>query len=196
DDPDAARALSEGMAGVGRPLPVLVDLDVGMGRTGTQPGDPAAALYELVDRLPHLEPDGLHAYDGHLNDPDPSERASKARTGIEQTLALRDRLLARGLPVPRVVMGGTPTFPVHAAIEDPGVECSPGTCTLHDTSYATRFPDLPFTRAAVLFCRVISRPRPGRVTLDLGYKAVASDPVGARVHLVDMPGATLGGQSE
>jgi D-threonine aldolase len=196
DDPDAARALSAGMGGLDRPIGVLVDLEIGMGRTGIAPGEGAAALYALVARLPGLAPDGLHAYDGHLNDPDPDDRAARARPGIEQTLRLRDRLLASGLPVPRLVMGGTPTFPIHAASTEPGVECSPGTYTLYDAGYASKFADLPFVPAAVLFSRVISRPRPGRITLDLGHKAVAADPVGPRVRLLDVPDYTLVGQSE
>ena len=191
-------AVWDSLADAGRPLPVLIDLEVGMGRTGIAPGDGALALYELVDRLPNLVPDGLHVYDGHLHDPDPAERARKARLGVEQALALRDRLEARGLPVPRLVLGGTPTFPAHAAVEVPGVEveCSPGTCLLHDAGYAAKYPDLPFTPAALLLTRVVSRPRPGRLCLDVGYKAVASDPAGARVTLLGVAGATLGGQSE
>jgi D-serine deaminase-like pyridoxal phosphate-dependent protein len=100
------------------------------------------------------------------------------------------------MAVNRLVLGGTPTFPVHAALDAPGVECSPGTCTLHDASYATKFPDLPFVPAALLLTRVISHPRPGRLCLDLGHKAVAADPPGARLTLLDLPDATLGGQSE
>lgn len=196
DDPDAARSLSEGMSGLDRPLPVLVDLDVGMGRTGVTPGDAAVALYEQVDRLPHLVPDGLSAYDGQIHESDPRVRARLARPGVDQTFALRDRLTAKGLPVPRLVMGGTPTFPAHAALDDPTVECSPGTCTLHDVGYGTRYPDLPFTPAAAILTRVISRPRPGRLCLDLGYKAVAADPAGPRITLPDLPAAVLGKQSE
>jgi len=196
DDPDVARALSSGMKGVGRPLPVLVDLDVGMGRTGIAPGDEAVALYELLDQLPDVVPDGLSAYDGHQRDVDPAARSAAAGVGTEQTLALRDRLLAKGLPVPRLVLGGTPTFPAHAALDVPGVECSPGTSVLHDVSYATRFPDLPFTPAAAVLTRVVSRPRPGRLCLDLGHKAVAADPVGPRAFLPDLPDAEFLGQSE
>ncbi|MGE3818258.1 MAG: D-TA family PLP-dependent enzyme [Isosphaeraceae bacterium] len=187
DDPDATRALSQGMAGTARAIPVLVDIEIGMGRTGIDPGDPAFELYRLVDQLPNLVVDGIHAYDGHIQDSDLDQRIAHAREGTERTLALRDRLLAAGFDVPRLVMGGTPTFPVHARLEVPGVECSPGTCTLQDDGYSRKLPDLPFTPAAVLFSRVISRPRPGRITLDLGHKAVAADPAGPRVRLLDVP---------
>jgi D-serine deaminase-like pyridoxal phosphate-dependent protein len=52
------------------------------------------------------------------------------------------------------------------------------------------FPDLEFFPATALLTRVISRPTRDRVTLDLGYKAVASDPpAGSRLVLVDLPEA-------
>ena len=76
------------------------------------------------------------------------------------------------------------------------MECSPGTIVFHDQGYATRFPDLPFTPTALLLTRVVSRPRPGRICLDLGHKAVAADPAGPRVHRIDVPEATIVGHSE
>ena len=131
-------------------MPVLLDLDIGMGRTGIDPGEDAAELYALVDRLPNLVADGLHAYDGHIRDSDVAERTKNTHAGLERALSLRDRLAKRGQDVPRLVLGGTPTFPIHAALDVPGVECSPGTIVLHDDSYSNRFPDLPFTPAALL----------------------------------------------
>jgi D-serine deaminase-like pyridoxal phosphate-dependent protein len=196
DDFSMARALSEATRGLEWPVSTLVDLDVGMGRTGIAPGDEAARLYALVADLPGLEPDGLHAYDGHQKAGDLAGRREASDRGMRPALELRERLLARGFPVPRMILGGTPTFPVHATSTVPGSECSPGTCTLHDHGYESKYPDLPFRPAALLFTRVISRPRPGRITLDLGHKAVAADPVGARLVLPDLPDATLGGQSE
>src|SRR5262249_18733359 len=102
---------------------------------------------------------------------------------------LRESLLQQGLPVPRLVCGGTPTFPVYARLDIPGLECSPGTLMLHDHGYGSRFVDLTgFVPAAVLLTRVISRPTSTRITFDLGYKAVASDPpAGKRLLLLDVP---------
>jgi D-serine deaminase-like pyridoxal phosphate-dependent protein len=191
DHPDSAHALSAALHGLDRPVPVLVDLEVGMGRTGIDPGEPAAELYALIDRLPNLVPDGLHAYDGHIKESDLEARRLAVQPVLERTLALYDRLLKRGLPVARLVMGGTSTFPIYAALDLPGVECSPGTCVLQDDSYGTRYPDLPFTPAALILTRVISHPRPGRLCLDLGYKAVAADPTGPRARLLELDDAQL-----
>jgi D-serine deaminase-like pyridoxal phosphate-dependent protein len=196
DDLDAAKALSAAFADLEKPLPVLLDLDVGMGRTGIGPGSQAAELYAAIANLPNLVVDGLHAYDGHIRHSDLTERQAAGQEVQERVLALRDRLKGDGLPVPRLVFGGTPSFPVHARMTDPDVECSPGTCVLHDGSYGIKFPDLPFTPAALILTRVVSRPARGRICLDVGYKAVASDPSGPRLTLVGLPGAALGGQSE
>jgi D-serine deaminase-like pyridoxal phosphate-dependent protein len=196
DHPDAARALADAASGLDRQIPVLVDLDIGMGRTGIDPGEPAAALYALIARLPQLVPDGLHAYDGHINESDPAARRRAVEPGLEKTLALRDRLVKQGLPVPRIVVGGTPTFPIYAGLEVPGVECSPGTVVFHDHNYQSKYPDLPFTPAALLLTRVVSHPRPGRICLDLGHKAVAADPVGLRARLLDLDDAKPVSHSE
>ena len=100
--------------------------------------------------------------------------------------------------MPRVVCGGSPTFPVYAALDFPGLECSPGTFVLYDNGYGARYSDLAgFTPAALLLTRVVSRPTPNRVTFDLGYKAVASDPpAGKRLTLLDVPDYQAGLQNE
>ncbi len=108
----------------------------------------------------------------------------------DAVIAFRDDLEKAGHPVPRLVAGGTGSFPIFAQKDDPALELSPGTCVFHDAGYGGNFPDLNFTPAAVLLTRVVSRPTPNRVTLDLGYKAVASDPpAGKRVIFPELPDA-------
>lgn len=188
DHPRAARALADAFAAAGRSIDVLLDLDVGQHRTGIAPGEEALSLYGSLARLPGLRPDGFHVYDGHNHGDSPADRAATVRDELAAVLALRDAALRAGLPVPRLVVGGTPSFPAFARLDLPGLECSPGTCFLHDDSYGRRFADLaPFQHAALLLTRVISRPTPSRVTLDLGYKAVASDPpAGQRCRLLGL----------
>jgi len=189
DDAGSARALSDAMQKAGQTVDVLLDLDVGQHRTGIAPGDEALTLYETIARLPGLRPGGLHVYDGHNHQESFEERQTAVRRMMEPVLAMRDALQKKGLPVPRLVCGGTPTFPVFARLDLPGLECAPGTCFLHDHGYGTKFPDMSgFTPAALLLTRVISRPTPTRITFDLGYKAVASDPpAGKRCILLDVP---------
>lgn len=190
DDPDMARTLAAAAAAAGTAaLPVFVDLDVGMGRTGIAPGPEAMALAGLIAATPPLRFAGLHAYDGHLHQPDLTERQNgfdEAATAVDGMVAA---LRAGGLEVPLVVAGGSPTFALHArralaAGTGPRWECSPGTTVLWDVGYGDRYPDLPFEVAALLVTRVISRPGRGRLCLDLGHKAVAAErPLETRVRL-------------
>jgi D-serine deaminase-like pyridoxal phosphate-dependent protein len=188
DHPAAAQMLSEAMVSAGQEIDVLLDVDPGQHRTGIAPGPEAVALYELIGRLPGLRPGGLHFYDGHNHQESLAEREAAVQQQLQPLLALRTMLQEKNLPIPRLVLGGTPTFPVYARLDLPGIECAPGTCFLNDHGYGSHFPDLNFTPAALLLTRVISRPTSNRVTLDLGYKAVASDPpAGQRCILLDMP---------
>ena len=164
-------------------MPVLLDLDIGMHRTGIEPGPAARALYRTLASLEGVVPGGLHAYDGHLHDWDPAARAARCDAGFEAVASLRRDLEADGLPVPRVVAGGSPTFPIHA--RRAGVELSPGTTVLWDAGYGTSLPDLPFLPAALLLTRVVSKPGGTRVCLDLGHKAVAAEGPHPRVLLID-----------
>jgi D-serine deaminase-like pyridoxal phosphate-dependent protein len=188
DHPVGVQQLSAALRVAEQPVDVLVDLDTGQHRTGITPDEQALSLYESLRGLPGVRPGGLHVYDGHNHQDSLSERITAARSQIEPVLRLRDALLRKGLPVPRLVLGGTPTFPIYAQMDLPEIECAPGTCVLHDHGYGTHFPDLGFQPAALLLTRVISRPTPNRLTFDLGYKAVASDaPAGSRCVFLDIP---------
>ncbi len=195
DSPESAQALSDAFLAAGLPpLSVLIDLDGGMGRTGIDlPG--ALALAPVAVKLPGLRVDGVHLYDGHIRDSDLDARRQSAAPGLANAVALQATLRELGRTDAWIVAGGTPTFPVHAG-SAAVAECSPGTCVLHDASYGQKFPDLPFTPAAVILTRVVSRPRPNRICLDVGYKAVAADPQGDRVTLLGVPDAVVGPQSE
>jgi len=173
---------------------VLVDLDAGQHRTGIEPGPAAVALYRELAAAPSLTAGGLHAYDGHLSQSDPKARAAACEEAFAPVEAMRKALIALGLPVPRVVAGGTPTFPMHAARGN--VQCSPGTCVLWDAGYAEKLPDLEFSPAAVLLTRIVSKPGGNRLCLDLGHKAVASEMPHPRVVFPDLPDARFVTHSE
>ncbi len=187
DDPGACSAYSCAAMAAGATLDLLLDLDVGQQRTGIAPGPAARELYRALALTPGIRAGGLHAYDGHLQQPDRAERATAADAGFALVRALHAELRRDGLPVPRVVCGGTPTFPIHARRAE--VECSPGTCVLWDAGYAKKIPDLDFLHAAVLLTRVVSRPASNRLCLDLGHKAVASEMAHPRVIFPALPDA-------
>ena len=187
DHEATARALSEACVAAGITLEVYIDLDCGMHRTGIAPDDHAVQLYQTLASLPGLKVAGIHAYDGHIHDHDVAARTAAVEKAFASVEAFRDRLVALGLPVPDFIASGTPTFAIHAARGT--YECSPGTCVLWDWGYCTKHPDLDFLHAALVLTRVISKPMEGRITVDLGHKAVAAENPHPRVHFLNLPDA-------
>ena len=198
DDAGTIDALSQSLSAAGASAGVFLDLNPGRDRTGVPLGERARELYHLIAASPGIRAMGFHLYDGHLHQSDPDERTQAVQEYWQQVLRFKDSLDAEGAPVDHIVCGGTPTFPMYAAIDHPAIELSPGTCVFHDAGYGESFPDLePFTPAALLLTRVISRPTPNRITFDLGTKAVASDPpMGTRAVFPDIPDATQVLQNE
>jgi D-serine deaminase-like pyridoxal phosphate-dependent protein len=183
DDQGAIAAIGRAAAAANTQIPVLLDLDVGMHRTGVAPGADARALYHVIAGTRGVVAGGLHAYDGHVRDRDLTARAAKSDAGFAGVASLKRELEADGLDVPRLIAGGSPTFPVHARRAD--VELSPGTTVLWDASYGTDLPDLPFLPSALVLTRVVSKPGGQRVCLDLGHKAIASENPHPRVMLIN-----------
>ncbi|MBI2949731.1 MAG: D-TA family PLP-dependent enzyme [Verrucomicrobia bacterium] len=194
DDADVIRALSQACSDAGLSLDALLDIDCGMHRTGVAAGPKAVELYRLMAGSTGLKAAGLHVYDGHIQNNDLKERTAVCEAAFEPANVLRRELEQLGLPVPRVVAGGTPTFPIHA--RRPDVECSPGTCIFWDMSYLNKLPDLDFLPAALVLTRVISKPGTNRLCLDLGHKAIASENPHPRVQFFELPEATAVVHSE
>ena len=173
------------------PLPVFIDLNVGMHRTGMAPHD-APALVEYCYALPGIKLVGLHAYDGHIHASDFQQREREADEAYALVREVQENIASQQ-PL-RIVIGGSPTFSIHARRNN--VECSPGTFPLWDAGYAQAFPDLPFQQAALVITRVISIIDDRKLCLDVGSKAVAADAVWPRIVFPDVPDAVAISQSE
>lgn len=194
DNLATAQALSDRAQRAGAIVPVYVDLNVGMNRTGIQPDAAVLDLYEALASLPGVQPVGLHAYDGHLRDRDIEHR----RVAIDATFApvahLRELLRGRGYE-PVIVAGGSPTFPIHS--QRPDVVASPGTFVYWDEGYGTGLPEQPFEPAALVVGRIISLPTPTSLTIDIGHKSVAAEsPLPQRIRFLNAPDLQATGQSE
>lgn len=193
DSQESARLLNE-KAG-GRKVHVFIDINNGMNRSGHPTNDDLFSLYKKINKLPNLSLQGLHVYDGHIRDADFAERKQHSDADFAPVEALRDKLIADGLPAPMIIAGGTPTFNVHSLRE--GIFCSPGTCPLWDWGYGDRFVDQPFQHAALVVTRVISKPTEGIVTVDLGHKAVsAENPIDRRFRFLNLENYEVLSQSE
>ena len=194
DDAGTIRLLSQATQPRGVTIRLLLDIDCGMHRCGVMPGAKAVELYRLIAESPGLEAGGLHAYDGQIHDTDVAARTAACEAAFAPVSALREELERAGLPVPTLVAGGTPTFPIHA--RRARVECSPGTSVFWDLGYSTMLPDLDFLPAVLLLARVVSKPGTNRLCLDLGHKAVASEGPHPRVRWFELPEARVAGHNE
>jgi D-serine deaminase-like pyridoxal phosphate-dependent protein len=195
DNLTTARQLSELAVLADRVVPVYIDLNVGMNRTGIAPGGAVLTLYAELDQLPGVRPVGLHAYDGHLRDPDIAIRTAKCDAAFWPVQLLGDTLASQGFAQPVLVVGGSPTFPIHA--KRPDVECSPGTFIYWDNGYQSILTEQPFLTAALVVSRVISLPDATKVCLDTGHKSVAAEgELSQRITFLNAPELKAIGQSE
>lgn len=152
-------AASKGNVTIG----VMLDVNVGMNRTGITPETPGIVeLYSLTGTLPGLRSAGFHVYDGHQRQVSLDDRKAAVAAEWPRVQNLKACCEAAGANVPKLACGGTPSFPCYAAMTDPSIELCPGTCVFHDAGYGMTFPDLPFEPAAWIVTRVVSRPASDR----------------------------------
>ena len=194
DNEKTARHIADVFSHAGLSIAVYLDLNVGMNRTGVRPDD-ALALYLACQKMGGIDVIGLHAYDGHLRDPDFAMRTEKCNAAFNAVEKLADAILHATGSKPQIIAGGTPTFPIHAKRAD--VDCSPGTFIYWDLGYQSILVEQPFIFAALVITRVISLPDDETVCLDLGHKAIASEnPLTNRVSFLNAPDLTPMGHSE
>jgi len=190
DNIDAANEQSAAFASNGLSIPVFIDLNVGMNRTGIAPDEKAVELAKHCKTLKGIVLTGLHAYDGHIREPDFSPKKEKCDAAFTTVEKLNTHL---NLPV--IIAGGSPTFSVHCKRKN--IECSPGTFVYWDKGYTDLCPEQKFLAAAVLVTRIISKPTSNKLCLDLGHKSVAAEnEIGRRIYFLNASGLKPISQSE
>ncbi|QRR34898.1 DSD1 family PLP-dependent enzyme [Hydrogenophaga sp. YM1] len=172
-----ARALAE--AGVQAPgsIDVLVEIDVGHGRCGAAPGEPAVALARAVASHAVLRFAGLQAYHGAAqHQRTPEQRRATVAHAAEAVAHTRALIEGAGLAVPLVTGAGTGTF-VHEAASGQWGELQAGSYLFMDADYAANTADESapaFEHALFVKAQVMSRPE-GRAVVDAGHKSHAID---------------------
>jgi D-serine deaminase-like pyridoxal phosphate-dependent protein len=207
DRPEAATAMARTFTAAGLNVPVYLDLNLGMDRTGIAPGPEALELYRHALQLEGITLVGLHAYDGHIREADFSDRTQKCNEAFAAVTTLHTEIAALRATALTIIAGGSPTFPIHAgrtaaAHDSPQtrpmeVQCSPGTFVYWDKGYADGCKEQPFSPAALVVTRVISLRGDNRLCLDLGHKSIsAENEIGRRVFFLNAPGLRPVSQSE
>lgn len=173
DNMVAATAQSKGFTEAGLQVPVYIDLNIGMNRTGIAPDADALELYSYCSTATGITIKGLHAYDGHIRDIDFAAKKKNCDDAFALVQMLANKIENAGLPKPIIISGGSPTFSVHCKRKN--AECSPGTFIYWDRGYSVLCPEQEFIPAAVLLTRVVSLPGDGKICTDLGHKSVAAE---------------------
>lgn len=167
-------------------IEVVIDIDIGLNRCGTQAGEPALDLARFA-LSEGLKVRGIMGYDGHLQgvakSPERDELIRQGSKALVDSAALFERA---GIPVSIVSTGGTGT---HAISGDyPGItEIQAGSYLLMDTIYVNR--GAPFQRSLTVLATVISVKESGHAVLDCGVKAISGER--GLPTLKDAPGAQL-----
>jgi D-serine deaminase-like pyridoxal phosphate-dependent protein len=175
-------------------ISLYLDINSGMNRTGCIPDEAAVSLYTAMENNSNIQALGLHVYDGHIRNSNLKERTEVCDTAFQKVLDLKTKIKKKGITVPDIIAGGSPSFPVHA--KRAGVDVSPGTTLLWDARYEELFPDMPIQIAAILFIRIISKPAPNIICFDLGHKSVACEMEFPRIRIIGLEDSKQIGQSE
>lgn len=184
-----AQAMNETRAGSGVStiIDVFVEIDVGQGRCGVEPGAAAVTLALEIRKHPALHFAGLQAYHGKAQH---IRSAQERRDAIAQAAAAvqrtRDLIEAQGIAVGLVTGGGTGSFVLEAASGVYG-ELQASSFLFMDVDYAKneRDPAQPqFEHALFVKTQVIST-RSGHAVCDAGHKSHAIDSGLPLVHTLD-----------
>ena len=193
DNVDMAAIISSEAISSNLEIPMYIDLDVGMHRTGIAPLN-AIALYEACVALKGIKIIGLHGYDGHLRSADIQQRTMDCEKAYEQVTQVQQALQQKGFD-PVIIAGGSPTFPIHAKRKE--VECSPGTFVYWDRNYQQSCGEQNFEPAVLVLARVVSLPGETRLCIDLGHKSITSEnELQNRVYFLNAPDLKFIGHSE
>lgn len=187
--------LDEAMRNRGETLNVLLDLDVGLDRTGVKPAD-ALAVAEHIETCNNLRLRGIQAYAGHVQHISTykERRETSLRCLDSAAQAFRD-LEAAYKTCNIFSASGTGTFDIDLAIPEL-TELQVGSYAVMDAEYLavgsetddTRF--VPFEPALRLLTTVISVGRAGFVTVDAGLKSLYKDGAVPRVITPEYAGLT------
>ena len=182
DNQESAERLDQAGREMGTTIGVLIDLDPGIRRTGIAPGEPALDLVERISQLDHLRFDGLQAYAGHVMHVEGwRQRALRSRHALADCIATRQLLEDRGHRVEIFTGGGTGTFDIDC--EGAGfTDLQVGSYLFMDVEYRRiggQTGELldDFEPSLFVLSTAISQPVRELITIDAGYKSLATDTV-------------------
>jgi len=195
DDIHIAHQFQERAEKANLKISVFLDVNNGMNRSGFPIQSEIFDFFQQIYNLSNIKVEGLHIYDGHYRQSDFEQRKAELDQDFLLVEALILRLQNEGHHQLKYIAGGSPAFSVH--LDKTNILLSPGTSVFWDWGYSQKCPEQDFEIAGVVLCRIISKPTPGIITVDLGHKAIAPEnPIDKRVQFLNIQDYTLVSQSE
>jgi D-serine deaminase-like pyridoxal phosphate-dependent protein len=190
----AIEVASVAASAAGTTIGLLVDLDVGMGRTGVKTPEESLLLAQSIERAPGVRLDGIMIYPGHIWQPVDRQRDALETVSqlIQQVIDVWER---HGLSASIVSGGSTPTaYQSHFVRQL--TEIRPGTYVFNDMNTVRGGFCALGDCAARIVATVISNAVPGQVVIDAGSKTLSSDPcisspTSGHGHVVEYPEARI-----
>ena len=191
DSVASAEGLSAALGRYGAQAELLVELDVGLHRTGQPTSAGALDLAQRLSSLPAVEVAGISCYPGHCRGD-----AEMIRTRVETVDALlletRDAFAGAGIRCDRISGGSTPTrYLTHETCVN---ELRAGTYALLDRVDGPGEPHGGLDACALwVEVTVVSDAVPGQIVIDAGSKTLTSDTHPDEGHglIVEWPDARL-----
>jgi D-serine deaminase-like pyridoxal phosphate-dependent protein len=192
-------ALSTAAQNAGSTIGLLVELDVGMGRTGVATAQDSLVLAESISKTRGVRLDGILCYPGQIWAPIDQQATPLAAVSakLEEAIELWKK---NGLEA-KIISGGTTPTRFHSHLVKEYTEIRPGTYVFNDmNTYHGGFCALEDC-AARIFCTVVSDAVKDQVVIDGGTKTFTSDIcIPAREsghgHMVEYPDAKITRLSE
>jgi D-serine deaminase-like pyridoxal phosphate-dependent protein len=172
DHIDQAGPISEAMQASGQRLRAILEVDIGLARTGVAPGRPAVELAKRVAELRGIDLVGVMGYEGHLLlVEDQGEKSARICAALAQLVETAERIAAAGLACKIVSCGGTGSLPF--AVSQPGItEVQAGGVIFMDAFYRHKCRIDGFRYALTVLATVVSRPAEDRAIIDAGRKTM------------------------
>jgi D-serine deaminase-like pyridoxal phosphate-dependent protein len=170
DEAENATSASAAAVTAGSTLGIMVEVDTGMDRCGTDNAADCLTVAREVMDLPGLRFEGITGYEGHCSmTPDHDLRHERQRAAMKFFTDVAGQLEANGIPCPIRSAGGIATWNWTAAY--PGLtEIQAGTYVVMDNFHGRMVPG--FEHSLTIAATVISR-QSGKVIVDAGNKSVA-----------------------
>jgi D-serine deaminase-like pyridoxal phosphate-dependent protein len=175
DSVESVERLHESIGTAGPTVGYLWEIDCGVGRCGTLPGEPTADHVIAAQRFGRARYDGLMTFGGHAYAAaDAAGLAAAAQDEKNALAASAAALESHGVESATRSAGTTPT--AHQLVDaGPITEIRPGNYVFYDATQVKLGIASEEQCAVSVLATVVARPNAQRLILDCGSKALAAD---------------------